>query len=74
MIAAWPELSVVRTPVLALTGYLVLSAFTPLFDAFPDPLLGIGMSPIIGFWLSVGLLPAIVSWENDTKYGPPASG
>lgn len=70
MIAARPGLSVVRTAALALTVYLFLSAFTTLFGAFPVPLVGIGMSPIVGSWLGVGLLVAIVSWENDTADVP----
>ncbi|CAN5682559.1 hypothetical protein BH24ACT22_BH24ACT22_02030 [soil metagenome] len=64
MIAARPELSSVRTAALALSAYFVLSALTPLFGAFPVPLVGIAMSPVIGFWLGVGLLAASVSWEN----------
>lgn len=41
-----------------LTAYLLLTAGMTLFGAFPMPLLGIGMSPIVGFWLGVGLLAA----------------
>ncbi len=64
MIAARPELSAVRTAALALSTYFVLSALTPIFGAFPVPLVGIGMSPIVGFWLGAGLLAAIASWEK----------
>lgn len=64
MIAARPEPSTVRTAALALSTYFVLSALTLLFGAFPVPLVGIGMSPIVGFWLGAGLLAAIASWEN----------
>ena len=64
MIAAQPEPSTARTAALALSVYFVLSALTPLFGAFPVPLVGIGMSPIVGFWLGTGLLAAIVSREN----------
>ena len=64
MIAAQSELSTVRTAALALSAYFILSALTPLFGAFPVPFVGVGMSPIVGFWLGAGLLAAIVSWEN----------
>ncbi|MGB3634293.1 MAG: hypothetical protein WA982_09660 [Rubrobacteraceae bacterium] len=59
VVAARPKTSTVRTAALALSAYLVLSALTPLFGDFPVPLVGIGMSPIVGFWLGVGLLLAI---------------
>ncbi len=72
MIAARPELSAARTAALALSTYFVLSALTPLFGAFPVPLVGIGMSPIIGLWLGVGLLAASFSWENDANVVPRA--
>lgn len=64
MIAARPESSVVRTASLALSTYFVLSALTTLFGAFPVSLVGISMSPVVGFWLGVGLLVAGASWEN----------
>jgi cell division protein FtsW (lipid II flippase) len=52
-----------------LSAYLLLTAGMTLFGAFPMPLLGIGMSPIVGFWLGVGLLAA------QLRRGPsPASG
>ncbi|CAL1692532.1 hypothetical protein MMB232_02706 [Brevundimonas subvibrioides] len=42
----------------ALSLCLVLWALSPLFGAFPVPLVGIGMSPILGAWLGMGLLCA----------------
>ena len=74
MIAARFELPVVRTAALALTAYLVLSASAPLFGAFPVPLVGIGMSPVIGFWLGVGLLAASISWEDAAADGSSVGG
>lgn len=51
---------VVRTPnqtgALSLTIYFVVSALAPLAGAFPVPLVGMGISPIIGLWLGVGWL------------------
>ena len=66
MIAARPRRSAVRTAAFALSTYFVLSALTPLFGTFPVPLVGIAMSPIVGFWLGAGLLAAIASWEKST--------
>lgn len=52
-----------------LSVHFLLTAGMTLFGAFPMPLLGIGMSPIVGFWLGVGLLAA------QLRPGPsPASG
>jgi len=47
-----------RPAAIALAAYAVLSALTPLFGAFPVPLFGMGMSPILGLWLGIGLLAA----------------
>jgi hypothetical protein len=49
----------VRTAALALTVYAMGSVVTPLLGAFPVPLVGMGMSPILGFWLAAGLLAAL---------------
>jgi len=40
----------------ALTAYLVLIALAPMFGAFPVPLVGMGVSPILGAWLGFGAL------------------
>jgi hypothetical protein len=37
-------------------AYLALSALAPLFGAFPVPLVGMGVSPILGAWLGFGAL------------------
>lgn len=47
-----------KTCGLALSAYCLATVGTTLFGAFPVPLLGIGMSPVLGFWLGVGLLAA----------------
>lgn len=47
---------VLRRPALALSIYFVTCALMPLAGAFPVPLVGMGMSPIIGFWLGIGAL------------------
>ncbi|NJC41919.1 cell division protein FtsW (lipid II flippase) [Brevundimonas alba] len=71
-----PTVAARRTPDaasagLALSGYMFATAATTVSGAFPMPLLGIGMSPIVGFWLGVGLLAAMVS---RTAASSPASG
>lgn len=45
-------------PSLALAVYFLICAIAPLFGAFPVPLVGMGMSPILGFWLGYGVLTA----------------
>lgn len=40
-------------PALALAAYFAISAAAPLFGAYPVPLVGIGISPILGLWLGV---------------------
>jgi cell division protein FtsW (lipid II flippase) len=65
MVAATrPKRSAARTAALALSVYFVFSALTPLFGAFPVPLVGIGVSPVVGFWMGAGLLVAVASWES----------
>lgn len=50
----------VRAAGLALGLCLLLWAVAPWLGAFPVPFAGIGMSPIIGAWLGVGLLAGMV--------------
>lgn len=42
----------------------------PLLGAFPVPLVGMSMSPIIGFWAGIGALMAVC----DSVVGPSAGG
>ena len=46
------------TPALALTACFCMQAVAPVFGAFPVPLVGVGMSPILGFLLGAGALAA----------------
>mgnify|MGYP003676066507 FL=1 len=57
----------------ALSVYCLATVGTTVFGAFPMPLLGIGMSPILGFWLGVGLLAAWIRRESRPAANP-ASG
>ncbi|HET7461293.1 MAG TPA: hypothetical protein VFJ82_08585 [Longimicrobium sp.] len=45
-------------PALALAACCAVQALAPAFGAFPVPLVGIGMSPVLGFWLGAGALAA----------------
>jgi hypothetical protein len=47
-----------RPEALALAIYIAIVALAPAVGAFPVPLMGIGMSPVLGLWLGVGLLAA----------------
>lgn len=41
-----------------LAAYALLSALTPLLGAYPVPLVGMAMSPIVGLWLGAGMAAA----------------
>jgi hypothetical protein len=47
-----------RIAALALTGYFISAAVCPAFGAFPVPLVGLGMSFPVGYWLGMALLCA----------------
>lgn len=47
-----------RATALALAAYMAGTAIAPAIGAFPVPLVGMSMSPIIGFWLGIGALGA----------------
>lgn len=40
----------------ALAAYMLVTAAMPLIGAFPVPLIGMSVSPIIGWWLGIGAL------------------
>lgn len=40
----------------ALAAYLAVTALAPAIAAFPVPLIGLSVSPVIGFWLGIGAL------------------
>lgn len=47
-----------KAPALALAVCCVALALAPVLGVFPVPLVGIGMSPVLGFWLGAGALAA----------------
>lgn len=52
-----------RDAAIALTAYLAVAALAPAFGAFPVPLMGTGISPILGAWLAIGGLMALAGRE-----------
>ncbi len=50
-----------RDAALALTAYLAATALAPAIGDFPVPLVGLGMSFPVGWWLAIGLLCARTS-------------
>jgi hypothetical protein len=44
----------------ALGLYLLLAALTPFLGAYPVPLVGVGLSPVLGAWIGVGALAAVL--------------
>lgn len=71
-VAAVPALTR-RLPGLALGVCFLLWAVMPLFGAFPVPFVGIGMSPIVGGWLGVGLLAAAMRWHGGAGQAKPVA-
>lgn len=55
----------VRLGGVALGLYMLLWAVMPFLGAFPVPLVGMGMSPILGAWLGVGLLAGLQRQADD---------
>ena len=55
-VCAAPLLHRHRIAAEALCTYLAVVSLTPLAGAFPVPLVGVGMSPVLGFALAAGLL------------------
>jgi cell division protein FtsW (lipid II flippase) len=47
-----------KAAALALAACCTMSSLAPALGAFPVPLVGVGMSPVLGFWLGAGALAA----------------
>lgn len=56
-----------RVAALALAACCIVSALAPAFGAFPVPLVGVGMSPVLGFWLGAGALAAVQRREGGER-------
>jgi cell division protein FtsW (lipid II flippase) len=46
----------VRAGALGLFGYLTVVSLAPMVGAFPVPLMGMGVSSVVGTWMGIGLL------------------
>jgi hypothetical protein len=73
-VAAAPALATALSPKARLAGgalgvLFVLWAATPLLGAFPIPFVGIGMSPIVGGWIGIGLLAGWLRNSTVTEVG-----
>jgi hypothetical protein len=53
---------------LALFVYFLGCMLMPLCGAFPVPLVGMGMSPILGFWFGIGTLMNVCERTKRTDY------
>jgi hypothetical protein len=63
----------VRTTARALGAYAMIAAIAPLVGAFPVPLVGMTMSPILGLWLGAGLLAARMRHRQAVSADTPAA-
>ena len=58
-LAAAGEEEPTQSAALALLGYFAATAAAPALGAFPVPLVGLGMSFPVGFWLGIGFLSSL---------------
>lgn len=70
MLAACSGGAISRSAAKVLVVYFVTAAVMPFAGAFPVPLVGMGMSPILGWWLGAGLLVALAG-PRPTSSPPP---
>lgn len=49
----------------SLSVYFLFCGLMPVFGAYPVPLVGMGMSPIVGFWLGMGALWACTDHRSS---------
>jgi hypothetical protein len=57
-----------RDAAIALAAYFVAVSIVPFFGRFPVPLVGLGMSFPVGWWLGMGLLPVIARRPHDPGF------
>ena len=53
----------------AMSSYFVVSAVAPCCGIFPVPLVGAGMSSIVGFWVGIGSLGAMHRYLSSARSG-----
>ena len=62
-----------RIAAIALSSYFISAAICTNYGAFPVPLVGLGMSFPVGYWLGVALLCAKGSFPNRSRLEQPDS-
>ena len=62
-----------RHAAFSLSAYLVVAALAPAIGAFPVPLMGMGVSPVLGAWLGVGWLMQIARKVENHPHEPDRS-
>jgi cell division protein FtsW (lipid II flippase) len=70
LVAGRSERAPVRAAAAGLATYFGLVALAPAAGAFPVPLVGMGVSPILGSWIGVGLLASAIA-RGATLAGRP---
>jgi hypothetical protein len=60
-----------RPPAIALCAYFLICSLMRIFGPFPVPVVGMGMSPIIGFWLGIGALMSVCNSAATRIDNPP---
>lgn len=63
-----------RPASVALSAYFVGAFVAPALGAYPVPLVGMGMSPILGFWLGTGALASAMRSGSWPDYGRESPG
>ena len=54
---------------IAMSSYFTISAIAPCLGTFPVPLVGAGMSSIVGFWVGIGSLSALHRYLSSSRCG-----
>lgn len=72
VLAIWRQTGATRLAGAALGLCLLVWAIMPFLGAYPVPLVGMGMSPIIGAWLGAGLLGAVLKRGTESEAVRPS--
>ena len=54
----------------ALSVYFLVAAVMPFVGAYPVPLVGVGVGPVLGSWLAIGAFSAACSIAEKTDIAP----
>ena len=58
---------------IAMSSYFAISAVAPCLGIFPVPLVGAGMSSIVGCWVGIGSLGALHRYLSSSRCGIPTA-